>query len=478
MAAVIPMMKENPDQAAARVVTQNSEIDLALVFTAEQQGQFIFDHARRLWYEYEPATGIYQPDRKEAILRAVQQFIHDRAAAEPRLLRASVVSAVERLLRMQPEFAVTADELDADPFVLGTPGGPYDLTTGLPIDPDPALRITQSTSVAPDFSLPTLWLKFLAEATGHDLELITYLQRLFGYCLTGSTREEQLAFFHGGGGNGKGCALGALKDIAGTYAETTSTDTFLETRGDRNENDLAMLAGKRVAIAQESNEGRKWDAQRIKTCTGRDAVRAKYLYKDLFTFVPQFTLLIASNHRPRIGTVDEAWRRRLQLIPFVLKPAHPDPLLKEKLREEYPAILGWMIEGAMLWHKDGLMVPESVLEASAKYLAEEDTIGLWFDECCKLDRTAETARKDLYGSYSGWCREMGHGPATVYALTRWLKGNKGVEQNMQRGTRPYLGVRLKDPFAEEGDLPAKAATSSRAGNWRPDSQEDVDATPF
>jgi putative DNA primase/helicase len=472
------MVRESADQAAARSATQNSEIDLALAFAGERQGQWILDHSRRQWHGYDPATGIFHPDRKEALLLDVQQFIHARAGGEPRLLKASVVSAVERLLRMQEVFAVTADEMDADPFVLGTPGGPYDLTTGRRLDPDPSLLITQSTSVAPEFDIPTLWLQFLGEATGHDLELITYLQRLCGYCLTGSTREEQLSFFWGSGGNGKGVFLGTLKDIAGSYAETTSTDTFLETRGDRNENDLAMLAGKRVAIAQESNEGRKWDAQRIKTCTGRDTVRAKYLYKDLFTFVPQFTLLIASNHRPRIGTVDDAWRRRLQLIPFVLKPAQPDPLLKEKLVDEYPAILGWMIEGAMLWHKDGLMVPESVLAASAKYLAEEDTIGLWFDECCKLDNGADTARKELYGSYSGWCREMGHGAATVYAITRWLKGNKGVEQNMKKGTRPYLGVRLKDPFAEDADPPAKATASSRAGDWHPDSQDDGDAIPF
>lgn len=476
MAAVIRMQREDAEQAAARAATQNSEIDLALAFALEHE-HWLHDHSRRIWLGYETASGIWQPDQVERLLRDIQCFIHERTI-EPRLRKASTVSAVERLCRAHEDFAVTSDQLDADPFILGTPAGPYDLTTGRRIDADPEMWITQATSIAPDFDLPEQWLKFLAETTGHDLEMITYLQRLCGYCLTGSTREEQITFIHGPGGNGKGVFLGIIKDVVGSYGETTSTDTFLETRGDRNENDLAVLAGKRVAIAQETKEGRKWDSQRVKSCTGRDAVRAKFLYKDLFTYVPQFKLLVASNHKPRIGSVDDAWRRRMHLVPFERKPARPDPLLKERLRDEYPRILAWMIEGAMLWHADGLMVPASVIAASEAYLRDEDIVLMWFDERCILDHSARIARKDLYESFTSWCREMGHGAPTVHALTRWLKANKAVEQDMQRGDRPYLGVRLRDPFTENGDMSAGAAATSRAGNRPLNSQDDHDDLPF
>lgn len=476
MAAVITMVKESPEQAAARGATQNSEIDLALAFAIEHD-HWLHDHSRRLWLGYEAASGIWQPDQVERLLRDIQRFIHERTT-EPRLRKSSTVSAVERLCRAHEDFAVTSDQLDVDPFVIGTPDGPYDLATGCRIEADPDMKITQVTSVAPDFGLPEMWLRFLGETTGHDLEMVSYLQRLCGYCLTGSTREEQITFIHGPGGNGKGVFLGVIKDVVGTYGETTSTDTFLETRGDRNENDLAVLAGRRVAIAQETKEGRKWDSQRVKSCTGRDAVRAKFLYRDLFTYVPKFKLLVASNHKPRIGSVDDAWRRRMHLVPFERKPDRPDPLLKERLRAEYPRILGWMVEGAMLWHKDGLMVPASVIAASEAYLRDEDIVLMWFDERCRLDCDAETPRKELYENFSSWCREMGHGAPTGHALTRWLKANKAVEQNEKRGGRPYLGVRLKDPFTEGGDLPAKATASSRAGDRRPDSQDEDDEIPF
>jgi putative DNA primase/helicase len=471
------MVAESPDQASARAARQDSEIDLAMAYANEYAEDWLHDHSRHLWYGFDPTSGNWQPDQTERLLRAIQKFIHDRTT-ETRLRKSSTVLAVERLCRANEAFATTADQLDVDPFVLGTPAGPYDLTTGRRLEADPEMRITQATSIAPDFDLPERWLQFLAETTGHDLEMITYLQRLCGYCLTGSTREEQITFIHGPGGNGKGVFLGIIKDVIGSYGETTSTDTFLETRGDRNENDLAVLAGKRVAIAQEAQEGRKWDSQRVKSCTGRDAVRAKFLYRDLFTYVPQFKLLVASNHKPRIGSVDDAWRRRMHLVPFERKPARPDPLLKERLRDEYPRILGWMIEGAMLWAKDGLMVPASVTAASEAYLRDEDIVLMWFDERCIIEATTEIARKDLYENFTSWCREMGHGAPTVYHLTRWLKANKGVDQNMQRGARPYVGVRLRDPYSEGGDMPTDASTTSRAGNWPPISQEDDDDLPL
>jgi putative DNA primase/helicase len=476
VAQVIQYARETPEQSAARTQQQATEDALAEAFEIAKGTSLRFDQSRRQWLIYEPDSGIWRPDRREAVPYEIRLFIRARNPNnDARIGRASTVANVERLCRTRPEFSITGDELDADPFTLGTPAGPFDLTTGEGLAPDPDLLISKSTSIAPDFNDPALWLAFLAEATGGDAGMIDYLQRLSGYCLTGSTREEQLTFIWGPGGNGKGVFLGALLDIAGDYGRSTSTDTFLETRNDRNKADLAVLAGKRVAVAQESNEGRKWDGQRIKTVTGRDEVEGRFLYANAFTYRPQFKLLIASNHRPRIPNPDEAWRRRLHLLPFDKRPAQPDPLLKEKLRDEYPAILGWMIQGAVAWHRDGLRVPDTVLEASAQYLKEEDVVGLWFDECCKLDApTVESTRKELYESFSGWCRSMGHGAPTAYALTRWLKQHKGIEQNMRKPSRPYLGLRLRDPFTEGGDIPSAAAATGPARGYAFGGQDDDD----
>lgn len=475
MAAVIPLVKETAEQAAARSAQQQTEDALAESFESEHD-DLRYVQSRKTWLICDPVSAIWHPDRKEQTFFAIRLHVRARnPSKEARLGKASVVLNVERLCRMRAGFSITEDELDADPFILGTPQGPYDLTTGEQLDPDPGLLITKSTSVAPDFSVPTLWLRFLSDAFGGDQSVIGYVQRMFGYCMTGSTREEQLLFIWGRGGNGKGVLLGVLLDILGDYARSTSTDTFLEARNDRNKADLAVLAGKRVAIAQETNEGRKWDGQRVKSITGRDEIEARFLYANSFTFRPTFKLIIASNHRPRIPNPDPSWERRMHFLPMDRKPAQPDPALKEKLREEYPQILGWMIRGAEWWHREGLMVPDVVVKASEEYLRSEDIVGLWFEECIDARPGAMTARKEVLGSLKRWCDEMNHRAPSGHAVTRWLRENRGVEQNLKRSDRPYLGIELKAVDA----FPSASASSAPAHFGRPAiSQDDDDDLPL
>lgn len=463
MAAVIQMVKENAEQAAAHSATELTEDSMAQAFEAEYLGKVFFDWARNRWHLYDETTGAWREDRTGLVFHFVRQFVRGlNARNEAKWGKASVVAAVERLARSRPELARNGDELDSDPWLLGTPAGVYDLRTAELLDADPLRLVTKCTAVAPDFSEPTLWLRFLADATGGDQDVIDYLQRLAGYGLTGSTREENLTFFHGGGGNGKGCFLGALRDIVGDYGRTAPMDAFLESKGDRHSADIAMLAAIRMAFAQESGEGRRWAEDRIKSVTGRDEQTARHLYGQFFSFRPQFKLLIASNHKPRIRTVDDAWRRRLHLVPFERKPANPDPMLKEKMRAEYPQILGWMIDGAEWWHREGLQPPAIITEASEKYFREEDITGLWFAECCDAQPRTTTERKDLYQNFRRWCDDQGHRAPTLHALTRWLK-QQGYGQDDTR-TRPIRGVALKTTVA----FPAGAA-STAGGYAAPDS---------
>ena len=474
MAAVIPMVREDADQNLARAAFELTEDLIAQRFEAEYQGRVFYDHARRQWHIYAPKTGAWRPDRTELVCNFVRDFVRGlNARNEAKWGKASVIAAVERLARACPALARNGDELDADPWLLGTPGGVYDLRESALADSDPALHVTRCTTVAPSFSVPTLWLRFLADATGGDQGVVDYLQRLAGYALTGSTREEQLTFFHGPGGNGKGVFLNTLREIVGDYGKTASMDAFLESKGDRHSADLAMLAGVRLAFAQESSDGRRWAEDRVKSVTGRDELTARHLYGQFFSFKPQFKLLIASNHKPRIRSVDDAWRRRLHLVPFERTPTNPDPLLKEKLVAEYPLILGWMLVGAEWWHREGLAPPATITNASDAYFKEEDITGLWFADCCEGSPTARTERKNLYQSFERWCSDMGHRAPTQHALTRWLK-QQGYGQDTSNPTRPILGVAVKETGAF-----TPAASSS--GAPYPDAwtrQEDADDLPL
>jgi putative DNA primase/helicase len=174
-------------------------------------------------------------------------------------------------------------------------------------------HMTKITAIAPGGDCPQ-WLAFLKTITNCDKERQTFLQRVAGYCLTGSTREHALFFGYGTGGNGKGVFLNTLTGLMNDYASVAGMETFTASSSDRHPTDLAMLRGARLVTAQETEEGRKWAESRIKAMTGGDPITARFMRQDFFTFLPNFKLFIAGNHKPGLRSVDEAIRRRMNLF--------------------------------------------------------------------------------------------------------------------------------------------------------------------
>jgi putative DNA primase/helicase len=221
--------------------------------------------------------------------------------------KASFARAVEAFSQADTTFAVTIDHWDRDPFKLGTPGGTVDLKTGWLSQADRVDGITKLTAVAPaETAHCPLWLKFLEETTGNDLELIRYLKQWCGYCLTGDIREHALVFVYGGGGNGKSVFLNVISSILSDYAVTAAMDTFTASRDSKHPTDLAMLRGARMVTASETEEGKPWAEARIKQMTGGDKISARFMRQDFFTFPPQFKLTIVGNYKPALQNVDEA----------------------------------------------------------------------------------------------------------------------------------------------------------------------------
>ncbi len=238
---------------------------------------------------------------------------HPKLAAN--LASAKTVAAVERLAKADRRLAATVDQWDADPWLLNTPDGVIDLKAGRMRPHRTDDYMTNITAVGPDGDCP-LGERVVARAMGDDPALIAYLQRLFGYALTGSTREHMLGFGYGTGANSKSVILTTIARILGGYHRTAPIETFTEARGERHPTDLAMLRGARLVTAMETEEGRRWAESRIKTLTGGDRISARFMRQDFFEYDPQFTLIIAGNHKPSLRSVDEAIRRRFHLIPF------------------------------------------------------------------------------------------------------------------------------------------------------------------
>lgn len=156
---------------------------------------------------------------------------------------------------------------------------------------------------------------------------------------------------------------------------------------DRHPTDLAGLRGARLVTAVETEEGRRWAESRIKSLTGGEKISARFMRQDFFEFLPQFKLIIAGNHKPGLRSVDEAIRRRFNLIPFTITipPSERDELLPERLKAELPGILAWMIRGCTDWLERGLSPPQMVTEVTAAYLESEDAVAAWIEDCADRD---------------------------------------------------------------------------------------------
>jgi putative DNA primase/helicase len=360
--------------------------------------------------------------------------------------KASFCEGVEKFAQADRAFALRGDEWDCDPWLLNTPAGTVDLRTASVRKHDSDDLITKVTSVSPGNGHPPLWMEFLRQITEGDETLIGFLQRICGYALTGDTREECLFYLYGSGGNGKGTFVGVVYNIMLEYAANATMDTFLASRHERHSTDLAMLRGARMVTASETAEGRAWDEQRVKALTGNDPITARFMRQDNFTYLPTFKLVLLGNHKPVLRTVDEAWRRRFHIIPFMFTPPHKDLTLKARLVPEYGRILNWMVEGCIDWQAKGLQVPKRVLDETAEYFAAQDVFGEWLDLCCETKLSYQDRSDRLFRSWKQFAENAGENAGSQKRLADRLqqRGFQRVHHLELIGGRGFKGLRLRD----------------------------------
>jgi putative DNA primase/helicase len=368
----------------------------------------------------------------------------DNPKVAAKLAGASTVGGVERLAKSDRKHAATTDEWDADLWLLNTPGGVVDLRTGRMRPHDRGDRMTRIASATPRGTCPH-WLDFIDQVTQGDKAFAEYLQRFAGYCLTGSTQEHALFFLYGTGANGKSVFVNTLFTLLGDYAANAPMDTFMESRGDRHPTDLAGLRGARFVGATETEQGRRWNESKIKEITGGDRVSARFMRQDFFTYLPQFKLVIAGNHKPALRNIDEAMRRRLHLIPFTLTvpPEKRDKSLSAKLLQERDGILAWALQGCLAWQRDGLKPPKCVVDATDEYFDEEDTIGEFLDEECQQHSQVRVSVVDIFERWKSRADKRGE----YIGTSRWLVQQlvrRGFERGRtSTGAKALLGLSLK-----------------------------------
>jgi putative DNA primase/helicase len=441
--------KPKPAEDEVILPPEFSEDALALRFSDRHGADWRYTAAWGRWFRWDGST--WRHDSVLSVFDAVRRLCRSEAARcvndriSAKITSAATIAAVERLARSDRRHAAITEQWDADPWELNTPGGIVNLKTGVLQSPERLSYCTKSTAIAPAHTSECpRWKAFLGQVTAGDESVSRFMQRICGYALTGSIREHAMFFLYGTGANGKSVFLNSVSRMLGTYARTAPIETFTESQVSQHPTDVAGLQGARLVSAIETEEGRRWSESKLKALTGGDRVTARYMRQDFFEFDPVFKLFVAGNHKPGLRSVDEAIRRRMNLIPFTvtIPPGQRDTNLGEKLRHEWPGILRWAIDGCLDWQRNGLEQPEAVKESTKSYLEAEDALGRWIDDCCVISKQSFTSSAALFQSWVHWCETSGERPGSQRSFSQKLD-NRDFKAGRTATTRGFFGIDLR-----------------------------------
>ena len=353
------------------------------------------------------------------------------------------------LKEARPMLAITPQELDADCYLLCTPEATYDLRLGMAGGREhrPGDFMTKVTSVSPGDKGADLWEKQLDLLFCGDRELMDYVQLVAGTACIGKVFIEQMIIAYGCGANGKSTFWNTLARVLGTYSGNVSSDAL--TVGNRRniKPEMAELKGKRLVIAAELEEGTRLNTATVKQMCSTDEVYAEKKYKDPFSFVPSHTLVLYTNHLPKVGAIDAGTWRRLIVVPFNARITGNGDIKNyaEYLYENAgSAILAWMIEGAKRVIDLGfhIALPPVVEAAIAKYREENDWLTHFVTDNCEVG-VGYTARSGaVYQAYRSYCADTGEffrSTAEFYAALEMA----GYGRKRTRDANLITGLRLR-----------------------------------
>jgi putative DNA primase/helicase len=293
-----------------------------------------------------------------------------------------------------------------------------------------------------------LFKKFLHRITGDDADLWTFIQKAVGYSLTGSTTEQVFFFVHGkSGNNGKSTLVNLVRDLLGDYGCHTPTETLLVKQYDNNiPADLARLVGTRMVTAIEADANRHLAEAKIKAMTGGEPIVARFMRQNFFSFQPEYKLWLVANDRPRVRGTDQAFWRRVRVIPLGVEIPRKerDQNLSEKLRDEWPGILAWAVRGCLKWQAEGLSQPKAVRSATKVWHREMDHLKKFVGEQLIFAPGHKIPASQLFDLYKKWCSANGEEPLTVQAFKAKLQESNDITHTRVKGKSWWRGIKLRD----------------------------------
>ena len=417
--------------------------------------------------EFELSAGTKELDKQTKLMEKVgdNEKAKELDAARFRLQAALAYKAfvmkrrdmnyvLSALAAAKPMVQLNISDLDRDEFLFNTPNATYDLRNGMngAQPPNPSDHITKITAVSPSDKGKELWEDALQIFFQGDADLIRYVQQTVGLAAIGKVYQEAIIIAYGDGRNGKSTFWNTVARVFGSYAGNMSADTLTVGCKRNVKPEMAELKGKRLVIAAELEEGMRLNTAMVKQLCSTDDIFAEKKYKDPFSFTPSHTLVLYTNHLPRVGASDAGTWRRLIVIPFNAKIEGKSDIRNYSdylFREAGEYILQWIIEGAEEVIRNGyeLRIPACVRRAIQAYRDSNDWFSNFLDDCCEIDPDYKQKSGELYIEYRTYCARNGEYTRSTSDFYTTLELAGFTRHKTKKGIL-VNGLRLKDGFSE------------------------------
>ena len=358
------------------------------------------------------------------------------------------------LKEVRPMLEIEQRVLDADEFLINTPSRTYDLRKGMnsKMEHVSSHFITKQTNVDPSDVGADKWEDAVNIFFLSDTDLIDYVQKIVGLSAIGKVYVEALIIAYGEGRNGKSTFWNVVSRVLGSYSGNISADMLTVGCRRNVKPELAEAKGKRLLIAAEMEEGMRLNTSNVKQLCSTDEIYAEKKYKDPFSYIPSHTLVLYTNHLPKVGAIDKGTWRRLIVIPFAAKIEGNQDVKNyaDYLFENAGgAILAWIIEGAKKVIQDEYRIepPQKVKDAMQAYKENNDWLSHFLTECCEIDETFTAKSGEVYNEYRAFCIRTGEYTRSTADFYTALELGEFTRKKTRTGII-IKGLRLKSEFLE------------------------------
>ena len=404
---------------------------------------------REALHKYADAAAKEAETNSEADTAAKEKAAEEQKKEKQYLTHAQNLRGSMRLKHMlelsKPSFVLKADKLDANPVDLNTPAGIVNLTTGNIRPHEKQAYCSQITAASPSEDGKAMWEKFLHTITTGDGSIQGFLQMVAGMALIGTVYHEGIVIAYGGGRNGKSTFFNALGSVLGDYSGNVDIKALTTDRGNKGAA-LATLRGKRLVVTGELEEHQRLSAATLKQVASTDQMIIEEKYKQPESITPSHTLVLFTNHLPRVGSTDSGTWRRLVVVPFnatIPQSTGVQNYAETLVKEAGGAILSWAIEGAVNFVRNGfkLDLPDAVAEATEKYQQRENWLENFINERCIRKPGAREGGRALYLEYKNWAQDAGEYVHRERDFAQAMEA-AGYMKIKPKGKNTYLGIQI------------------------------------